>query len=107
MAFPQFCCSLAAALLLCGVSLAADSHHWPFRIEGRLPERDITAIASVISHTKNIDRHIVWMEIKTPTEVWVFTGKIIGVQQGGGDGVTVRKRGGKWIADDSSWSWVL
>jgi hypothetical protein len=48
------------------------------------------------------------MEIKTPTEVWVFTGKITGVQQGGGDMITVRKRGTRWTIDDSSQSsWVL
>jgi hypothetical protein len=98
MRLSQFCCLLAAALILSGVALGAESLHWPFHIEGRLPERDIAAIVSVISHTKNIDRHIVWMEVKTPTEVWVFTGKITGVQQGGGDCVTVRKRGDKWMS---------
>lgn len=109
MRLSKLCCSLANVLILSEVALAADSHHWPFQIAGKLPDRDINAIVSVISHTKGIDHRICWIEVKTPSEVWVFTGKITGIQQGGGDMVTVRKHGKRWsVFDDGSQSsWVL
>jgi hypothetical protein len=75
MRLSKLCCSLANVLILSEVALAADSHHWPFQIAGKLPDRDINAIVSVISHTKGIDHRICWIEVKTPSEVWVFTGK--------------------------------
>ena len=108
MRLTHFIHGLAFAAVLHS-SIAADSRHWPFQVEGKLPNADIGAIAALISHAKNIERHIVWMEVKTSTEVWVFTGKITGFQQGGGDMVTVRKRAKRWTIDDSSGSssWVL
>jgi desulfoferrodoxin (superoxide reductase-like protein) len=88
--------------------LAADSRHWPFQVEGQLPNADIAAIVGVVSRAKEIDHHIVWMEAKSPKEVWVFTGRITGTQQGGGDVLTVCKRAKRWTIDDSlRSSWVL
>jgi hypothetical protein len=108
MRLTHFIYGVVFAVVFSHSSIAADSRHWPFRVEGKLPDTDIAAIAAVISHAKNIHHHIVWMEIKTPTEVWVFTGKITGVQQGGGDMITVHKRSTRWTIDDSSQSsWVL
>jgi|ERR1700751_4851353 len=109
MRLTHFVYALAFAAVLLHSSIAADSRRWPFQVAGKLPDSDTAKIVALISHTKNIDRHIVWMEVKTPTEVWVFTGKITGVQQGGGDMVTVRKHGKRWtIVDDGSRSsWVL
>jgi len=104
----QFICCVALAIAFSHSSIAADSRHWPFRVEGKLSDADIAAIAAIVSHAKGVGHHIVWMEIKTPTEVWVFTGKVTGIQQGGGDMITVRKRGTRWTIDDSSQSfWVL
>jgi len=102
-------CSLAFGAVLAHSLSAADSDHWPFRVEGKLPKADIAAIVRVVSRTKHIDHHIVWMEVKSETEVWVFTGKITAVQQGGGDVVTVRKRAKRWnvVDDGSGSSWVL
>ena len=109
MRLTHFIYSLVFAATFAYSSIEADSRHWPFRVEGNLPNADIAAIAAVILHAKGIDHRIVWMEVKTPSEVWVFTGKITGIQQGGGDMLTVRKRGKRWTIDDSSGSssWVL
>ena len=109
MRLTHFIYTLAFVALFAHSSIEADSRHWPFRVEGKLPDADIAAIAAVVSRAKDIDHHIVWMEVKTPSEVSVFTGKITGIQQGGGDVVTVRKRGKRWtVVDDGSISsWVL
>jgi len=102
-------CSLAFAAVFAQPLNAADSRDWPFRVEGQLPNADIAAIVRVVSHAKDVDHHIVWIEVKSPTEVWVFTGKITGIQQGGGDVVTVRKLAKRWnvVDDGSGSSWVL
>lgn len=109
MRLPHFIYGIALAAVVLHSSIAADSRRWPFPVAGKLPDGDIAAIVAVISHTKNIDHHICWMEVKSPNQVWVFTGKITGIQQGGGDMVTVCKRGMRWsVVDDGSLSsWVL
>jgi len=109
MRLTHFIYTLAFAALFAHSSIEADSRHWPFRVEGKLPDADIAAVAAVASRAKHIDHHIVWMEVKTPSEVSVFTGKITGIQQGGGDVVTVRKRAKRWtvVDDGSRSSWIL
>jgi hypothetical protein len=70
---------------------------WPFRINGELGELDIAQIVAVIRRTPGIGREIAWIDVRGSNSVEVYTGRLSGPLDGGGNVVTLRERQNKWI----------
>jgi hypothetical protein len=80
----------------------------PF-LEGSLPQRDLAEIMRVVGHSRDVQEKVIFVHVKSPTSVEVYTGKWDGPQQGGGHIVGVQKRNGQWVIvpSDGYRFWVI
>lgn len=92
-----------AVTVACSLALFAG---WYFQtpkvqVNGKLSRSDVAAICHVIETSSQLsEKRILWINVKAPDEVEVWTGEVRGPLDGGGEAATLNKANGVWVITD-------